>query len=170
MVQADFIAEDYNAHFDKTKGKFGNLFLPLVANEAINPAPQAHQDIETIPSAFANGEANWKYTGMAEINGARSALLQDTEKHHGGFVAEGAHWKSSKLLRITSESVVLADAHGQQQVVMRFSLNKPKGAAGTAPTPETSGPQPVNPVMHGPIGPNNIVISPMPAVPGGPQG
>ena len=168
-VQADFIAEDYTAHFDKPKGKLRNLFLPLAENRDDVVLPLAHQDLDTVPAVFASGESNWKYTGMAEINGLRSALLQDTEKHHGGFVSEGQHWKSCKVSHITGESVVLIDAQGHSQVVMRFSPTKPKTAAGE-PAATVAPPQPVNPFMHGPIGPNNLVISPMPPMPPGMAG
>lgn len=172
-VQSDFLAADYTARFKKPKGKLRNLFLPLVENKPAATSPTGGtKDLDSVPADFASGEANWKFTGVAEINGVRSALLENQDKHRGSFVKEGDHWKSSRLERITGESISLVDAKGQHTVVMRFVPEKQssQSPSGGSPAPNQGPNQPVTPVFRGPIGPRNLIMSPVPPRPPGAGG
>jgi len=162
-----FTEADYHAHFDRPKAKLRNVFM---AGSGTTEGETGLQPIDHIPGVFAEGDANWTFTGIAQVNGTTMALLENSQKHQGGFVKEGEHWKGSLVKRITSESIVMIDKDGSQQVVMRFNPNKPSKNAATVnpslpgPLPPVGGPQPggpppgMPPGFRGPMG-GGVVIS-----------
>ncbi len=111
-----FLAEDYSAAFPPVTDPGRNVFRPLVArtgtaDAGINLAPNA------IPLDFAAGEPNWIFTGIAIIDGAPVALLENSSTQEGSFVKHGDRWKSSTIARITPETVVLAGPGGLTRTV-----------------------------------------------------
>jgi hypothetical protein len=164
LASSEFDRLDYVEKFDKPNVKPRNLFQPASQIEtAPQTAPSA--DIDRIPADFAHGEASWIYTGLAEVDGVRMALIENSQTHQGGFVKEGETWKTCHVQGITTESVILVDSKGNRQVVMRFNPNKPAKEKPTA----NAGLQPavVTPAPSGPIGPNMVINALPPAVPPG---
>jgi|GEM_PF-3901539 len=172
IADQDITPDDYKVSFKPPKAKLRNVFLPGGGEEGeIGIQPMA---IDHIPADFAEGDANWTFTGIAQIDGATMALLENPQKHQGGFVKQGEHWKDSLVKRITPESIVMVSKDGSTQVIMRYNPDKPSKNSSPAPTSEPPvttlppvnnaapppGPPPGRRVrMNGPIGGGNIVIS-----------
>ncbi len=156
----EFDHADFVARFDKPSLQMRNPFVPLV--EIRTAGPSTSGDLDHIPADLAHGEANWIFTGLAEVDGVRLALLENSQTRRGGFVKEGEIWKTCRVQTITSQSVVLLDLHGGRQVVMRLDPNKPakpKAAPNAGVQPVT-----VPPALTGPIGPNLEIHALPPAV------
>jgi len=108
---AGFTDEDYQATFPPVLDSGKNSFRPLIARSGaadfgLALAPNA------IPLDFAGGEPNWIFTGVAIIDGAPVALLENSSTQEGVFVKHGDRWKSSRVAMITPDSVVLAGPSG----------------------------------------------------------
>jgi len=154
-----FLASDFGPRFDKPQGKTRDIFNPLFYVE--HAAPKTNQDqIMEVPANLAQGEAGWAYTGMAEVDGKRLALLENSSTHQGGFVKEGEAWKRSHIVSITSESIILVGPDGSEETVYRYDPNRPaKQKAATAAPDAGFQPVDVGPALRGPIG-ANFEISP----------
>lgn len=142
---------DYHVRFDHPKAKLRNVFLP--GGGAENEIGIQPMDIDHIPAELAGGESNWTFTGLAQIDGSMMALLENSEKHQGGFVKQGEHWKGALVKKITPESIVLVDSDGTEQVIMRFNPNKPTKNAAAAPVAQVPGALPAVTPQAPPPGP-----------------
>ncbi len=121
-------------------------------------APKADDGDNKLPASVAEGDPNWTYTGIAEIDGKKYALLENGSNHQSGFVKEGETWKKSRVVQITPGSIALVGPDGIQETVLRYSPNPKSGPE--APQPEASpqgGPgfQPMRPNLGGLRGPVN---------------
>lgn len=152
-----FLQADYNAHFEKPKVNARDLFLPAFKAPLATAQLPKPEDLVQIPPGLAKGDANWRFTGVATVNGTRMALLENNSSHQSGFVKEGESWLTCTVKRITPESLVLVDQDGIEQVVMRFNANATQKPP---PVPE-SGLKPLDlgPTLNGEIG-RNIQIQP----------
>jgi hypothetical protein len=158
---SDYTDADYAAHFDPPKAKLRDIFLPVVRGDmAADMEDSSASDADKIPATVAGGDPNWVYTGMAIVDGARLALLENASTHQSGFVQEGDRWKNSKISKITSQSVTFVDADGDSEAVLRFD---PDAAPASKPLPD-AGFQPlsVGPNLNGPIGRINVQPLPLP--------
>jgi len=138
--------------FDPPQGTPRDIFMPKVKADERTGGPSGNDEPAKVPSALAGGDPNWAYTGFAEVDGQKLALLENSANQQSGFLKEGQHWKKATVLHITAQSIVFADENGVQDTVLRFNANqqpKPK------PAPE-SGFQPVKvePNLQGQIGQN----------------
>jgi hypothetical protein len=81
-------------------------------------------------------------------------------------VKRGDPWKSTRIVRITGQSVVMLDKSGAEKVILRFDPNRPQKSAPTsAGSDPNAGVKPVDPgpALRGPIGgPNGMSVQPSP--------
>lgn len=151
--QSDYTDADYSAKFEKPPRALRNVFLPLIKSHApeTGPADSAKEAPLKIPALLAEGDPNWAFTGIAEVDGQRLALLENSASHQSGFVKEGDPWKGAKIRKITPDSLTMEDADGNPQVVPRYDPNQPEKPK---PTP-SSGFQPLQlGGLRGPILPD----------------
>lgn len=147
----DFPIDEASIQFERPKDGLRNIFKPLLYVDKTGPKVE-QEDLMKIPANLAQGEASWAYTGMVEVNGIRLALLENSSTHQGGYVKEGEFWKKSRIVRITSASIVLAGPDGNEETVFRYNPNfvpkvKPPADGGFTPVD-------LGPALKGPIGPN----------------
>jgi hypothetical protein len=140
---------ELEARFEKPNGPARNIFKPLLEPEKSSISTD-EQEIVKLPANFADGEPDWAYTGMVEVDGKRLALLENASKHQGGYVREGEIWKKSKILKITMAGILLEGPDGSQATVNRFNANavpkeKPPAEGGFKPLD-------VGAAIRGPIG------------------
>lgn len=159
--QWNFAKEELAARFPKPVGQRRNIFKALV--EVERPTLNAdEEEIMKLPATLTDGEADWAYTGMVEVDGRRLALLENPSTHQGGYVREGETWKKARIVSITMPSIVLAGPDGEETTVFRFNPNKtPK----PKPPPESGfRPMDLGSALKGPIG-VELRKEPAPAVP-----
>ena len=126
-VKSDYTESDYLAKFEKPKDTKRNLFQPLIHSRASIVSANADSSAPLkIPALLAEGDPNWAFTGIAEVDGQRLALLENSATHQSGFVKEGDPWKGAKIRRITQDSLTMEDQDGVQQVVPRYDPNQPE--------------------------------------------
>jgi hypothetical protein len=145
----NFPEAELEARFEKPRAFARNIFKPLLEPEQTSVTPE-EQEIMKLPANFAEGEADWAYTGMVEVDGKRLALLENASKHQGGYVREGETWKKSKIVKITMGSIVLEGTDGSQTTVNRYNANavpkeKPPAEGGFKPLD-------VGAALKGPLG------------------
>jgi hypothetical protein len=160
----DLTDADFGAHFDKPNLRLRNAFLPLVLPpDQQSQADGKKEDIITIPGSFAEGDSSWQYKGFAIVNSSRIAVLENPGKHEAATVHEGDTWKKSKVKSITSGSIVLTNADGEQVVVLRYTPDlEKKPGSGNAPVK----PADLSAALHGPIGQNLQIVPSPPGRPG----
>lgn len=145
----DFIRSEKPVVFEAPTSGISDAFRPLIFVDRKHLRVQ-EEELMKVPANLAQGEGNWTYTGMVEVNGERLALLENAALHQGGYVKEGETWKKSKIVSITSASIVMSGTDGVQETVYRFNpdqVPKPK-------PPPDSGFRPLDPssALKGPIG------------------
>jgi hypothetical protein len=148
--------------FAKPEGMPRDVFLPAVQVQRVVKLPEPGEDQVQIPASYADGEGGWAYTGMAEVDGVRMALLENGGTKQAGYVREGDDWKKSHIVGITTACIVLSNEKGVAETVYRFNPNtppKPKPLPEPGFRPLNPGPNPV-----GPIG-ANVQIRPIPSFP-----
>lgn len=125
--KTDYTDADYMATFQKPEGKGRDLFQPLIRSRTASLTNAAAQEAPLkIPALLAEGDPNWAFTGIAEVDGQRLALLENSASHQSGFVKEGDPWKGAKIRRITPDSLTMEDQDGNAQVVPRYDPNQPE--------------------------------------------
>jgi len=131
----DYQPQDYVAKFDRLNLKSSDAFVPLVVRK------DGKSSVPTIdggiPSAFADGDGNWQYKGFATIDGTSSGLLENQNTGEGVFVKPGERWKSSRVLTITKDSIVMQGVTGAARTIPIVSEDSTSGTsmASTALTP-----------------------------------
>ncbi|AIE85989.1 hypothetical protein [Fimbriimonas ginsengisoli] len=157
-LESEFTEEDYTTRFGKPNQKLRNLFSPLVVAEAPKTAVvlptgpvEPPKDVDKIPAELADNDGNWVYTGFAQVNGKDLALIENSTTHQGGFVKQGEIWKKTKIIAISTGSIVLLDKDGKPKVILRYDPNRPQPAQTPGGAPNSGSVQPVNP-LQGPIG------------------
>lgn len=139
--------EDFNARFPRLLGAPRSSFRPLVVRSG-GTNPLATARLDAVPAAFAGGDANWRYTGNASIDGVTVALLENDVTGDGVFLRVGEAWKRCVLTAVEQEAIVLTGPGG---AVRRVRLGIPEfedPAAGSF----NVAPLAVNPPLAGPIG------------------
>ena len=150
----DFPPPDPSLHLPKPPEATRDVFLPKVKVLRVVKLPGAKEDLVAIPSNLAGGEGGWAYTGMAEVDGVRMALLENSGTKQSGYIREGEDWKKSHVVGITTACIVLSDEKGLAQTIYRFNPNDPPKVK---PVPNP-GFAPLNPggLPTGPIGGGTI--------------
>jgi hypothetical protein len=134
-----------------------DIFLPALLDspDGVNPIKGSDQ----IPAEVAGGDSNWVYTGLAEIDGNRQALLENETSHQSGFVHAGDTWKKSRVVSISPDSIAFISPEGFEHTVLRY-IATDKAAPG--PTAKSAGEPGPMPLMPGPPGMNGPIGQPMP--------
>ena len=131
----DYQPQDYVAKFERLKVQSSDAFVPLVVRK------DGKSSVPTIdggiPSAFADGDGNWQYKGFATIDGTSSGLLENQNTGEGVFVKPGERWKSSRVLTITKDSIVMQGVTGAARTIPIVSEDSTSSmsVASTALTP-----------------------------------
>ena len=121
----EFLPIDYKAKFSAYTEPAKDAFKPLIirssdAGKGVGAVPNGG-----IPITYTGGEPNWNYTGVAVINGIPNALLDNSGTGEGVFLKAGDHWKTSSVLTVTQDSVVLQDREGvAKQIRLAEIVNK----------------------------------------------
>ncbi len=146
-----YLPEDYKASFPAVTTTVKNVMRPLVvrATDRIGAAAET-----SIPASFTGGDGNWIYTGLAEVDGRSTALLENESTGEGVFLKVGERWKQCIVAEIKADSVVLVGPDGQSK---RVHL---QAADNGSMTPLKVG----NP-LNGPIGTQNGGIGVTPQAP-----
>ena len=121
-TEREGLASELKLAFEKPPRSDRNLFHPLIVAEKSGPKLEA-MEITAIPSKLADGESNWTYTGMAEVDGVKLALLENSASKQSGFVKEGELWKKSRLVAISLDSILVAGPDGAAETIVRFNPN-----------------------------------------------
>ena len=149
-----YVAAEMAMKFERPTSPVRNVFHPLVVVEkpekTAAPPPPADQDLKAIPAKIADGESNWVFTGMAEVDGTKVALLQNNSTKQSGLLKEGEYWRKSQLISISLDSILFVGHDGNIQTVFRFDPNAPPKVK----TPTESGfrPYDLSGPLAGPIG------------------
>lgn len=144
---------DYSAKFAAMNTPLKNAFVPLVVRE------DSRQVIPTadngIPPAFANGEQKWSYTGYAEVDGRSTALLENSGSGEGAFVQGGESWKTSRVISVTNQTIVLQGPSGVVRSVPLITFDSFDPAEKSATSPVTPLPLP----LAGTIGVQPVAVN-----------
>ena len=117
--------EELSLKFDRPTGPVRNVFHPLVVVEKPIPVLPPTEETTAIPSKIADGESNWIFTGMAEVDGVKVALLENSSTKQSGLVKEGDYWRKSQLISISLDTVLFSAPDGSIQSITRFNPSAP---------------------------------------------
>jgi len=103
---------------------------------------------------------NFTYSGMASINGQANGLLENTQTGQGDFVLKGQRWHDSWLVvKIDAGEIQLRNDSGDTTTLVAGAASqKTTSTAGPAGSPGNT--SPINPMMVGPIGAQDLSIQP----------
>lgn len=101
-----YTAEDTKAHFDSVSLNVKDSFKPEIIKLGTSTGKMSQ--VNLVPLEFAGGEANWAYTGSAEIDGVLQALLENKATGEDVFLKVGDSWKGISVEEITDDSLLLA--------------------------------------------------------------
>lgn len=134
---------DFKAKFERLAEPIKDSFKPLV--ERKRGGSEVALSPNAAPSVLTGGDPNWVYTGMAEIDGAPTGLLENKVTGESNFVQRSENWKSARVGSITPYSLILIGDNGRA-----YTLRT--GVEGDGPTLMAQGFSPVNPPLRGAIG------------------
>lgn len=101
-----YTAEDMKARFDSVSLNVKDSFKPEIIKLGTSTGKMSQ--VNLVPLEFAGGEANWAYTGSAEIDGVLQALLENKATGEDVFLKVGDSWKGVSVEEITDDSLLLA--------------------------------------------------------------
>jgi hypothetical protein len=144
------LPEDLNAHFSAFKSPSRDPFLP----EVFPPNSGGQGDLSGVGK-----KGGWSLTGINEVNGVRSALVEDDSTGDSVFLQPGDHWNGLKVIAITDDGVQLENTIGQET---RLTFPVPADDSTTVTTTTATNPTSAVPGIN--------QISPLPPMPGGGPG
>lgn len=160
---------DYKANFAPVRLASVDAFKPLVTKPAVSETVKG-QDLKNkgMPLSLTGGEANWYFSGIAELNGQRQGLLENTTSGETVYVSPGDTFKAARVAAVDISAVVMIGPDGSRVTVPIVELGAAPGQA--APTTviaqAPAGNQPLNlprGALSGPIGvgPNGLAVQPL---------
>ncbi len=105
-----YTKEDETAVFKPVSSDAKNSFRPIVAKSGIGSGSSASM----LPTELTSGEPNWVYTGSAETDGSQVALIENRTSGEAVFLKRGQRWKSSYVVKIEPDSIVLKGPYGDR--------------------------------------------------------
>lgn len=114
---------DLTAHFPPYAGPRRDAFNPLVT-----PKRTLVARTDVAPKRVDSTAGNWALTGITVIDGARSAVIENSQTHDIAFLTPGERWNGLKVDSVNADSVLLMNALNQP-VTITFA------APPTTPTP-----------------------------------
>jgi hypothetical protein len=152
--------EDLKARFTRyePQKKARNAFLPrVVTAHALAAAAAA----APTGGALSAGRGSWVLTGIAAIDGTRSALLENGSTGESVFLKAGDKWNSLRVAAVGVQSVAFVNAQGQRTELGFPELDDQQKPGGATPLPggtgtsAPAGPAGVFPAAPFPAAPNN---------------
>jgi hypothetical protein len=133
-----FLPEDYKAKYARLPNTVRDSFRPIVIGAGGSRLLEPLR-LDGLPIAFTGGDPNWRYTGTAEVNGVREALIENTATGESVWLRIGQAWKNAVLTSIESEAVVMI---GPGNITKRLRLGesdpiKPLNVAANTPSRTT---------------------------------
>jgi len=113
--KAGFLPIDYTAKFASVTTPAKNAFKPLVMKTDIRETVPTKDN--GIPIAFTGGEPGWIFTGSATVDGTPNGLLENTSTGEGVFLVSGERWKTSRVLTITKDEIVMQGPEGDARTI-----------------------------------------------------
>lgn len=153
--QQVYTAEDMTASFDPVNLPVKNVFKPIVAKAVKSPGSATQMN--SLPPAFAGGEANWVYTGTAEVDGVLQALVENKSSGDSVFLKVGDEWKGIYVEQITDDTLILSSATTGTDYTLTLPVEDTGGTPSNSINPNNS-----NQPLNGPIGP--LTIQPDPSM------
>lgn len=89
-----------------------NAFKPVVARRQGALSGDLLKDPGMLPPDFAGGEASWVFTGVAEVDGVKTALLENKSSGEGIFLAVGEVWRTVRVASISDDRMTLISLEG----------------------------------------------------------
>ena len=170
--QSILVKEDYDAHFQPVMFTVADKFVPLVfkgPSDSLLKGGVSPTEL-TIPTNFTGGEPNWAFTGVVEVDGKKSALVENGTNGGSIYLKPGQKWKTSTVKQITEQDkfgapesvLILRDVSGVEKPIQmqadvqaqmaKFTADQNELKPG-APGPVRNAPNaPLNPTMFGAIG------------------
>lgn len=154
--QVVFTDEDSKAEFKPVNDQARNAFVPIVARHTGIGSGDGLAN--AIPAEMTGGEANWVYTGTAETDGVRVALIENRTTGDAVFLKRGERWKSAYVISISEYSVILRGPSGTRTLGLVDETLQRTGSAVAQAGPQGFNPaQPTLPRnLRGPIGGNDF--------------
>lgn len=152
----DYNPLDYSLQTADLKVAPKDAFLPLVAR---GNGSNAEGGPIGIPPYLTGGE-DWNYTGMVQVNGKPEAVLESPKTSDTVFLTIGQRWKKAKVKRISDSAVELADDQGKTFVV---KMSEAPVKNDTLPPVDQNAQAQQSP-LTGPINPQQLNVTPLPAV------
>ena len=151
--------EDYKASFAALKEEPKDSFKPLVAKITAGMTVGAGLTDSAVGMDLTGGEGNWIYTGNPELDGVRSALIENMTTGESVFLKVGDHWKLAMVKSIGTDSMVFVGNDGEPRTVKLLdpSVNPQKGAKAPATVASVAPVQP--PALNGAIGGNGMSLA-----------
>lgn len=109
-TEDEFTKEDETAEFKRVNQTPKNTFVPVVARHS--GIGSADGMANSIPTEMTGGQTNWVYTGTAESDGVRVALVENRTTGDATFLKKGERWKSAVVVSISEFSVILRGPSG----------------------------------------------------------
>lgn len=147
-----FTKEDLDARFNSVNDAPKDAFQPIVAKSTSGSERTAASD--QVPSILTGGDPNWVFTGMAEIDGVATGLLENRSTGEGVFLRPMEGWRRATVQSISASTLVLRGESGKDYFL---KIPDPFAAGANAPVADR-GFEPVNPPIRGPIG--NLSVEP----------
>jgi len=153
-----FTAEDYTARFPAlSTASVRDTFKPLVYRKDV-ASKNGTSTLNAIPADFAEGDANWVYTGTVTTDGVPEALFENKTSGEGVFVQHGAHWKKAVVEQISPTTVLLSGPSGTK--LLELVNPEPTEDKGTPATTDNTPPVITTPTADAgtaPVTPNITV-------------
>jgi hypothetical protein len=153
---------DLAAHFARYTGGKRDPFVPGVINIS------AQTQVST-PFGAPGKRGGWTLTGINEINGVTSAVLENSGTGDSVFLQQGDEWDGLKVVSIDDQDVVFENALGQKSTLgfaQPADPNTPGGAGSSSTIPSINSitQVPALPPMPTITRPTAQVTSPAPTV------
>lgn len=148
-----FLEEDFKTKFTPLNDSPKNSFEPIVARTRQGGA-ESSVSPDAVPTILTGGEANWVFTGMAEIDGVPVGLLENKATLEGVFLKQSESWKQATVSVISPNALTLVGKNGKQYVLRTIESEMSNYQA------EATGLAPVSPQLRGPIGQGGVQVTP----------
>jgi hypothetical protein len=131
-----FTEADMKARFTRYNAPSRDSFKPLVASSKSSLTAANSQ-----PQSLLGADGAWTLTGINEVNGTPIAVIENASTRDSQFLKVGDIWKGLRVQAVSSDSLVLVNAQGQQ-TRLGFAMPAPlnvmpisPGRLVTEPTP-----------------------------------
>lgn len=103
---------DHKIKFEGIGASIKNGFVPLVTK-----GDGKFHSKDGIPTAWANGEGSWTYTGNMTVDGVPNALLENGTNGDGVFLRPGQHWKNLRLIAVKEDSIEIEGPNNERKTI-----------------------------------------------------